>query len=110
MRAQGPACGILPAMYPARGQGAPTVRRGARGGPKLERWRAACENAAMARALVAVVRTRPDTVLADVGRVMRLAEYRAALDPGRETLLKLNLSWTKYFPACSSQPWQLDGV
>ena len=64
----------------------------------------------MARALVAVVRTRPDTVLADVGRVMRLAEYRAALDPGRETLLKLNLSWTKYFPACSSQPWQLDGV
>jgi hypothetical protein len=22
----------------------------------------------------------------------------------------LNLSWTKYFPACSSQPWQLEGV
>jgi len=25
-------------------------------------------------------------------------------------LLKLNLSWTKYFPSCSSQPWQLEGV
>ena len=24
--------------------------------------------------------------------------------------MKLNLSWTKYFPACSTQPWQLDGV
>jgi uncharacterized protein (DUF362 family) len=24
--------------------------------------------------------------------------------------LKLNLSWTKYFPACSSQPWQVEGV
>ena len=28
----------------------------------------------------------------------------------RDTLLKLNLSWTKYFPSCSSQPWQVDGV
>ncbi|MBN1885184.1 MAG: DUF362 domain-containing protein [Candidatus Krumholzibacteriota bacterium] len=28
----------------------------------------------------------------------------------RELMLKLNLSWTKYFPACSSQPWQLEGV
>lgn len=25
-------------------------------------------------------------------------------------MVKLNLSWTRYFPACSSQPWQLDGV
>ena len=23
---------------------------------------------------------------------------------------KLNLSWTKYFPACSTQPWQLEGA
>ena len=28
----------------------------------------------------------------------------------RELLIKLNLSWTKYFPACSSQPWQLEGI
>jgi hypothetical protein len=28
----------------------------------------------------------------------------------RELLIKLNLSWTKYFPSCSSQPWQLEGV
>ncbi len=61
-------------------------------------------------ASVAVVRTRPETVLADYGRVMDLAGYRDTLSRDRDTLLKLNLSWTKYFPSCSSQPWQVDGV
>jgi len=61
-------------------------------------------------ARVAVVRTRPETVLADYGRVMDLAGYRDTLARDRDTLIKLNLSWTKYFPSCSSQPWQVDGV
>ena len=61
-------------------------------------------------ARVAVVRTRPETVLTDYARVMDLAGYRDTLSRDRDTLLKLNLSWTKYFPACSSQPWQVDGV
>ena len=61
-------------------------------------------------ARVAVVRTRPDTVLEDYARVMDLAGYRDTLSRDRDTLLKLNLSWTKYFPSCSSQPWQVDGV
>jgi hypothetical protein len=61
-------------------------------------------------ARVAVVRTRPATVLQDYARVMDLAGYRATLARDRETLVKLNLSWTKYFPSCSSQPWQVDGV
>ena len=61
-------------------------------------------------ARVAVVRTRPETVLEDYARVMDLAGYRDTLSRDRDTLIKLNLSWTKYFPACSSQPWQLDGV
>jgi len=59
---------------------------------------------------VAVVRTRPDTVIADYARVMDLAGYRDTLSRDRDTLIKLNLSWTKYFPSCSSQPWQVDGV
>ncbi len=59
---------------------------------------------------VAVLRTRPDTVLADYGRLMRLCGYDRALSRDGEVLLKLNLSWTKYFPACSTQPWQLDGI
>ena len=59
---------------------------------------------------VAVLATRPETVLADTARVMDLAGAHEHLDPGLDTLLKLNLSWTRFFPACSSWPWQLDGV
>src|SRR5215831_5042521 len=61
-------------------------------------------------ARVAVVRTRPETVIDDYARLMELARYRETLSREQDTLLKLNLSWTKYFPSCSSQPWQVDGV
>jgi uncharacterized protein (DUF362 family) len=61
-------------------------------------------------ARVAVLRTRPETVLRDYARLLELAGYDETLSRGTDTLIKLNLSWTKYFPACSSQPWQLDGV
>ena len=61
-------------------------------------------------ARVAVVRTRPESVIEDYGRVMHLAGYQRTLSRDADTLLKLNLSWTKYFPSCSSQPWQVDGV
>jgi uncharacterized protein (DUF362 family) len=61
-------------------------------------------------ARVAVVRTRPETVIEDYARVMDLAGFRDTIAADRDTLIKLNLSWTKYFPSCSSQPWQVDGV
>ena len=60
--------------------------------------------------VVAIVNTSPATVLDDYARVMRLAGYQQALAPDRDTILKLNLSWTLFYPACSSPPWQLDGV
>jgi uncharacterized protein (DUF362 family) len=59
---------------------------------------------------VAILRTRPETVVGDYGRLMRLVKYDQALSRDRDLIVKLNLSWTKYFPACSSQPWQVDGV
>ncbi|MBU7019230.1 MAG: DUF362 domain-containing protein [Theionarchaea archaeon] len=62
------------------------------------------------QAKVALVKTTPDTIIPDYNKVMNLAEYRSALDESRETLVKLNLSWTLFFPACSSPPWQLEGV
>ena len=62
------------------------------------------------RSLVAVVKTSPSTVFEDYGKVMRLAEYQSTIAPGGDTLLKLNLSWTQYFPACSTEPWQLEGT
>ncbi len=62
------------------------------------------------RSVVAVLKTRPETVVEDYGKLMRLAGYEKTLSKENDLLIKLNLSWTKYFPACSSQPWQLDGV
>ena len=59
---------------------------------------------------VAVVYTTPRTVLEDVGRAMRLADYRSHLPKDLTTLLKINISWQHYYPACSTSPWQLDGV
>ena len=59
---------------------------------------------------VAVVYTRPETVLDDIQHAMELAGVRSALPAGIETLLKINISWQHYYPACSSTPWQLDGV
>ncbi|MFA4858338.1 MAG: DUF362 domain-containing protein [Candidatus Margulisiibacteriota bacterium] len=62
------------------------------------------------QAKVAVLKTSPATVLDDYKKLMHLAEYQRALDASKDTLIKLNLSWTKYFPACSSEPWQVEGV
>jgi uncharacterized protein (DUF362 family) len=59
---------------------------------------------------VAVLRTSPETVLDDIGRLMDLAGYQAALPKDRETILKVNISWQTWYPACSSTPWQIEGV
>ena len=59
---------------------------------------------------VAVLRTSPERVLDTYKEVMHLAEYEKFVSKDIDTLIKLNLSWTKYFPACSSEPWQLEGV
>jgi uncharacterized protein (DUF362 family) len=64
----------------------------------------------MSRAKVAVLKTSPGQVLDDCRRLMHLAGFEKFLPKTKETLLKLNLSWTKYFPSCSSQPWQVEGV
>ena len=59
---------------------------------------------------VAVLYTTPENVLGDVGRAMRLADYRSYLPEDIATLLKINISWQHYYPACSTAPWQLEGV
>ena len=60
--------------------------------------------------LVAVVATRPETVLQDVQRAMELAGVSQHLDPAAATLLKINISWQHWYPGCSTTPWQLEGV
>jgi uncharacterized protein (DUF362 family) len=62
------------------------------------------------RAKVVVLKTNPSKVLDDYKKLLKLAEYEDFISKDKDTILKLNLSWTKYFPSCSSQPWQLEGV
>jgi uncharacterized protein (DUF362 family) len=59
---------------------------------------------------VAVVKTTPDTVLDDIQEVMRLAKFEEALPKENKTGLKINISWQTWYPACSSTPWQIEGV
>ena len=64
----------------------------------------------MSKSTVAILTTRPATVLADYHRLMNLAGYQEALPKDRETALKINISWHFFYPASSTTPWQLDGV
>ena len=64
----------------------------------------------MAKAKVAVMKTAPETVLGDYGSVMRAAGYREHISKDRDTALKINISWHHFYPACSTTPWQLEGV
>ncbi len=59
---------------------------------------------------VAVLKTSPETVLDDIERLMKLAEVEQALPKNVQTGLKINISWQTWYPACSSTPWQLEGV
>lgn len=62
------------------------------------------------KAIVAALRTQPDTVLDDYGRLLGLAGAREHLSPGSTTILKDNISWHFPFPAANTTPWQLEGT
>jgi uncharacterized protein (DUF362 family) len=64
----------------------------------------------MPTAKVAILRTKPATVLADYHRLMNLAAYQAVVDKSADTALKVNISWHFFFPGSSTVPWQLEGV
>ena len=59
---------------------------------------------------VAVLKTTPESVLEDVENVMRLGQFESALPKDVTTGLKINISWQTWYPACSSTPWQIEGV
>jgi uncharacterized protein (DUF362 family) len=59
---------------------------------------------------VAVLKTTPDTILEDIEKVMQLAGFQEALPKDKTTGLKINISWQTWYPACSSTPWQIEGV
>lgn len=59
---------------------------------------------------VAVVKTSPETILEDIDALMKLAGVEQALPKNATTGLKINISWQTWYPACSSTPWQIEGV
>jgi uncharacterized protein (DUF362 family) len=59
---------------------------------------------------VAVLRTKPETVLPDIERLCELAGMKDALRPGATTILKDNISWHYPFPGANTTPWQLEGT
>jgi len=49
-------------------------------------------------------------VLEDIEKLMQMAGFEAALPKDIQTGLKINISWQTWYPACSTTPWQLEGV
>jgi uncharacterized protein (DUF362 family) len=59
---------------------------------------------------VALIKTSPASILEDIERLMKLAGFEQALPRQYRTGLKINISWQTWYPACSSTPWQIEGV
>ena len=57
-----------------------------------------------------MIRTSPGSVRGDYEKLMDLAGIEEAVSRDVGTVIKLNLSWTLFYPACSTSPWQLEGV
>ena len=62
------------------------------------------------RAKVAVLRTRPDSVLEDYRRLLKLADADKFLARDKTTILKDNISWHYPMPSANTTPWQLEGT
>ena len=59
---------------------------------------------------VAILRTKPRTVIEDYHRLLNLAGYQETVDKAADTALKINISWHFFYPGSSTTPWQLEGV
>ena len=59
---------------------------------------------------VAIVKTKPETVLEDIERVCRLADMDKMLDRSATTILKDNISWHLPMPGANTTPWGLEGI
>jgi uncharacterized protein (DUF362 family) len=59
---------------------------------------------------VAVIKTSPGSVLADISRLCEMAGIRQALPVDKPVILKDNISWHFPFPGANTTPWQLEGT
>ena len=64
----------------------------------------------MTKSRVAVLRTKPETVLDDYRKLCQLAGIEESLDSSAQTILKDNISWHLLYPSSNTTPWQLEGT
>ncbi|MBU2446141.1 MAG: DUF362 domain-containing protein [Bacteroidetes bacterium] len=64
----------------------------------------------MTKSKVAVLNTKPETILQDYERLLKLADAENHLDKASTTILKDNISWHFPFPGANTTPWQLEGT
>src|SRR5512137_2397488 len=64
----------------------------------------------MPKARVAILRTRPETVLEDTALLFETADGPRSLQSGAPVILKDNISWHYPFPSANTTPWQLEGT
>jgi uncharacterized protein (DUF362 family) len=62
----------------------------------------------MTKAKVAVLFTKPETVLDDYARLYELGGASEVLDASAPTIIKDNISWHYPFPSANTTPWQLE--
>lgn len=64
----------------------------------------------MTKAKVAILRTKPETVLKDYRKLCQLAGMEKAMDKSTTTILKDNITWHNVYPGVNTTPWQLEGT
>jgi uncharacterized protein (DUF362 family) len=64
----------------------------------------------MKKSKVAVLKTKPETILQDIEKMMEMAEFKRALPLDKTTILKDNISWHFPYISANTTPWQLEGT
>ncbi len=62
------------------------------------------------KSVVVLLKTSPETVIADISQAFEQANVHSALDPQKTTILKDNISWHLPFLGANTTPWQLEGT
>lgn len=64
----------------------------------------------MKKTIVSILKTNPERVLDDIGKLMNMAGVASALNPEATTILKDNISWHYPLLSANTTPWQLEGT
>jgi uncharacterized protein (DUF362 family) len=62
------------------------------------------------KSTVAVLKTKPETVVEDYVRAQEMAGMADTLDKSKPTILKDNISWHFLYPGANTTPWQLEAA